>query len=141
MTTAIDTPRQRPLTVGSRVPLRPRRASDRDSPGRCACSGLGRTRSAVPRNAGGARPHREAAYIRRTRRLPSLELDDRLMRADELSALDEDAADLTSGRGADLVEELHRLDEADDIAGRDLRADLDERVRLRRRRAVEDPGE
>src|SRR4051812_18196740 len=123
MTTAIASPRQRPLTVGSRVPLRPRRASDRDSPGRCACTVPGRTRNADPHNAGEAHPHREAACTRRTRRRPSLELDDRLMRADELSALDEDAADLASGRRADLVEELHRFDEADDIAGRDLRTD------------------
>ena len=41
----------------------------------------------------------------------------------------------------DLVEQLHGLDQADDLADRDLAADLDVRRRPRRRRRVEDPGQ
>src|SRR5439155_3136645 len=72
---------------------------------------------------------------------PSLELDDRLVRADELAALDEGAAHLSARGGADLVEQLHRFDEPDDVTLRDLAPDLDERLGLRRWRAIEDARE
>src|SRR5512134_1937536 len=51
--------------------------------------------------------------------------------------LDEDLGDRPVGLRLDLVHELHRLDDAERLALLHLRADVDERRRLGRRRPVE----
>ena len=58
-----------------------------------------------------------------------------------VAALGDDPDDPAGQVGLDLVEQLHRLDEADDLADGDLAADLDVRRRAGGRRGVEDPGE
>src|SRR5947209_1103025 len=50
---------------------------------------------------------------------------------DRLLVLDEDADDGATALGGDFVEDLHRLDDADDRVRLDLTADLDERLRVR----------
>ena len=59
----------------------------------------------------------------------------------ELAGLGQDRGDPSAPLGEDLVEDLHRFDQADDRAGRDQVADGDERRRARRGGAVEDAGQ
>jgi hypothetical protein len=56
-----------------------------------------------------------------------------------LAVLHEDLLDLPFRFGLDLVHQLHRLDDADDLALAHGRADLDERRRLRRRTVTAPP--
>src|SRR5678809_514802 len=56
---------------------------------------------------------------------------------DVLAVLNEDLFDLAFELGLDLVHQLHRLDDADDLALAHALAHVDEHGRLRRRRAIE----
>src|SRR6185436_14721335 len=56
---------------------------------------------------------------------------------DRLPVLDQDRLDDAGGVGVDLVHQLHRLDDADDVALLHRMADFDERLRVRRGGAVE----
>src|SRR5262249_21121893 len=51
---------------------------------------------------------------------------ERLAVLDRLTVLDEDRLDRAGGVGVDLVHQLHRLDDADDVPLLDRGADLDE---------------
>ncbi len=55
--------------------------------------------------------------------------------------LDEDLDDLAFRFGLDLVHQLHRFDDADDLTFADALADLDEGGRLGRRRPIEGANE
>ena len=55
----------------------------------------------------------------------------------DFAVLREDLDDGAGDLGLDLVHQLHRLDDAERLAGPDDRADLDERRRVGRRRAIE----
>src|SRR5215468_6944036 len=70
---------------------------------------------------------------------PTASLDDeqRLTVFDGLAVLGQDLGDRAGHVGLDLVHDLHRLDDADRIAFLDLRADVDERLGSRARRAIE----
>src|SRR5688572_928751 len=70
-----------------------------------------------------------------------LDQEERLVELDRLLVLDEDLDDGPGHLRLDLVEDLHRLDEAEDGLGRHLVAHLHERLRARRRRAVERPDD
>src|SRR5882672_12020662 len=61
----------------------------------------------------------------------------RLAVLDGLAVLHQDRLHHPGGVGVDLVHQLHRLDDADDLAFLDRLADLDERLGVGRRRAVE----
>src|SRR5699024_8096354 len=56
---------------------------------------------------------------------------------DRLFVVDQNGADGAAVLGLDLVEHLHGLDDAQRFAGTHRITDVDERLRVRRRRAVE----
>src|SRR5262249_19535811 len=98
--------------------------------GRSACTPGDRTSKRAARNAAGsAYPTTRCGRWDTAAR--SFELDERLMGADQLAVLRSDAAHSASDGRPHLVEELHRLDQPDDLAHADDAADLDERGRLR----------
>src|SRR6185437_3333445 len=66
-----------------------------------------------------------------------VELEEQLAVLDRLSVLGVDPPNDPLLLGLDLVHQLHRLEDADGLAGADRVAFLDERRRPRRRRAVE----
>src|SRR6185295_5318846 len=63
--------------------------------------------------------------------------EERLAVFDRLAVLDQDGLDRAGSVGVDLVHQLHRFDDADDVALLDLLPDLDERLGVGRRRAIE----
>src|SRR5258706_1473803 len=63
------------------------------------------------------------------------ENEQRLTVLDRLSVLDQDRLDRTRSVGVDLVHQLHRLDDADDLSLLHRLANFDERLGVRRRRA------
>src|SRR5687768_12169982 len=70
-----------------------------------------------------------------------LELDQRLLGLDQRPALDADARHPAGNVALDLVEQLHRLDEADHLAGQHVRAFADVRLGTGRWRAVVNAGQ
>src|SRR5581483_7951223 len=72
--------------------------------------------------------------LRPSRRLNA---EQRLPELDRLGVLDEDLGDLAGHFGLDLVHQLHRLDDAQDLALAHARADLDVRRLVGSGRAVE----
>src|SRR3954471_23658252 len=68
---------------------------------------------------------------------PSLDDEQRLAVFDRLPVLAQDLGDRSGLVGLDLVQDLHRLDDADGLAFLDLTADLDERLGAGAGRAVE----
>src|SRR5262245_31151456 len=67
-----------------------------------------------------------------------LELEEQGAELDRLAVVDVDRSHAAVDIGLELVEQLHRLEHAQDLPGRDDVADLDERRRSGLRRAVED---
>ena len=59
----------------------------------------------------------------------------------ELAVVGHDAHDRSGVVALDFVEKLHRFEHAENVAGFDAIADLDERRNVGRRRAIEDAGE
>src|SRR5215510_5195295 len=67
-----------------------------------------------------------------------LELEQQLAVLDGLPVLDVDRADDSLGLRLELVEELHGLEDAENLSGNDGVADVDERRSSRGRSAIED---
>src|SRR4029077_15277768 len=70
-----------------------------------------------------------------------LQVHEHLLELDPVAVLDEDLGDLAAPAGRDLVHHLHRLDDADGLAGLDRGTDLGERLGAGLRGAVEGPYE
>src|SRR5690606_36372129 len=68
-----------------------------------------------------------------------LDHEERLAELYGVAILDENLLNATGALGLDLVEDLHRLDEADDRVGRDVITHLDEWRRIRIGRGVVRP--
>src|ERR687897_1130256 len=68
-----------------------------------------------------------------------LDLEQHLAELHGLAVLDVDPADDAVEVGLDLVHQLHRLEDAERLAGKDRRSLLHERRRSRRGRPVEGP--
>src|SRR5689334_14515211 len=68
--------------------------------------------------------------------MTSADHEQRLVELDRLARLDQDLQHRARDLGLDRIEHLHRLDDAEGVAGLDRLADGDERRLVRRRRGV-----